>query len=363
MKRRAPKKNSPGIDRNLLIITLLLTFLGLVAVADASAPVAIQRFSDKFYLLKQQAFWAFIGVVLMIVLSKVNYKVWEKFATTILFVNMFALILVFVPGLGIRVLGAKRWLDFGFFSFQPSEFIKLALVIYFAKLYSRNKKFFSYIVPLFLISLLIMLQPDLGTTLVIVTTSIIQIFVTGVSLLQVFLLGIVGIIGSFLLIIASDYRRERLTTFLKLSRDPLGEGYHIRQVLLALGSGGLWGVGLGHSRQKYLFLPETATDSIFAIIAEEVGFLGASVLLLLIGIFIFRIFSLAKKAPDNFSYMLAIGVASWISIQTIFNIGSMVALIPLTGIPLPFISYGGSSLMTMLIGIGILLNISRYAKK
>ena len=165
------------------------------------------------------------------------------------------------------------------------------------------------------------------------------------------------------MIFTSDYRKERLMTFLKISQNPLDEGYHIRQVLLALGSGGVFGVGLGHSRQKFLFLPETATDSIFAIIAGEVGFIGSSLLMLLMGFFVFRAFRIAKKAPDKFSFILATGLSAWIGIQIVFNIGSMVALIPLTGIPLPFISFGGTSLVAVLTASGILQNISKHGNE
>jgi cell division protein FtsW len=350
-------------NTKIFFVTILLVFLGLIAVADASAPTALQRFSDKFYYLKAQSVWATVGLILMFVFSKINYKFLEKIAAPFFYLSLIGLILVFVPGLGIKIMGAKRWVDLGVTTIQPSEFAKLSLALYLAKLASMNKKTLSYFVALGSCVLLIMLEPDLGTTLVITSMAFSQIFISGINLIQLFLVSSFGGVLAFLLIITSSYRRDRLMTFLKLAEDPLNKGYHLRQILLALGSGGLFGVGLGDSRQKYLFLPETATDSIFAVIAEEVGFIGASALIILFVLYIYQGISIARNAPDRFSAVLATGIVSWIGFQTFLNIGSMVSLVPLTGIPLPFISTGGSSLVTMLIGTGILMNISKYAKK
>ncbi len=363
LKKSVNKSVSLQIDKKLLFLTILLTFFGLIAVADASAPLALRNFSDKYYFFKQQFYWAIAGVVLMLIFSKINYKFWERIATPLFIGSLIGLFMVFIPGLGIKVLGASRWINLGFTSFQPSELIKLTLAIYLAKIFSKGKSVAAYFVPVLIVAGLIMLQPDLGTTSIIVGLSMVQIFTSGIDLFRFAGAGLLGAVGVLGLIISSSYRRERLMTFLKVSKNPLDEGYHIRQILLALGSGGFWGVGLGQSRQKYLFLPETATDSIFAIIAEEIGFLGAFLFVLLFALFIYRGFSIAQKAPDKFSYLLAIGVTSWIGIQIFFNIASMVALVPLTGIPLPFVSYGGTALVTTLIATGILLNISKYGKK
>ncbi len=367
LRRNIEQKNKTpvgtfAIDKKLLFLTILLTFLGLIAVADASAPLALRNFSDKYYFFKQQFYWAIVSVFLMMVTTKINYKFWERIATPFFLISLAALFLVFIPGIGIRVLGASRWINLGFFSFQPSEIIKLTLAIYLAKIFSKGKNLTAYFVPVLVVAALIMLQPDLGTTSIVVGLSMLQIFASGIDLFRFTGALLLGGLGALGLIISSSYRRERLMTFLKVSQNPLDEGYHIRQILLALGSGGFWGVGLGQSRQKYLFLPETATDSIFAIIAEEIGFLGAFIFIVLFGIFIYRGIMIAKKAPDKFSYLLAIGITSWIGIQIFFNIASMVALVPLTGIPLPFVSYGGTSLVATLVGTGILLNISKYGK-
>lgn len=363
MARSRLKKQSSAPDKKVLILSIVLTLVGLVAITDASAPTAIREFSDKYYFLKQQAVWVGIGMVLLFLFSQINYKFWKRLAVPIFGIALVFLLLLFIPGLGTRVLGAKRWLILGPFSLQPSEFMKLSLAIYLAKVAASDKKILSYLVPIGLVSFLIMLQPDLGTALVIVGIGLVQMFVAGVNFFYFIAAVFTGGLASFILIITSEYRRDRLLTFFEQTTDPLGKSYHIRQVLLALGSGGLFGVGLGQSRQKYLFLPETATDSIFAVIAEELGFVGASVLLLLLAYFILRGIKIAAGAPDRFSKVLSVGIVTWIGSQVFLNIGSMVALVPLTGIPLPFLSYGGSSIISVLAATGILLNISKHASK
>jgi cell division protein FtsW len=233
-------------------------------------------------------------------------------------------------------------------------------VLYFAKLAESKKGFFAYILPLFIVCFLIMLQPDLGTTLVVAAIGMAQIFVAGVSAVKFLGLLILSSFLGFALIWFSDYRRDRLLTFLKQVTDPLGKSYHISQILISLGLGGFWGVGLGESRQKYLFLPETATDSIFAIIAEEIGFVGSVVLISLFIYLIYRGFKIAVLSSDIFAKMTAFGFTVWIASQAFLNLASMTSLTPLTGIPLPFISYGGSSLIMILMSAGIVLNISKY---
>lgn len=357
------KKQTKTLDRKLLLITLLLTGLGLVAVADASAPIALRNFGDRFYFVKQQAVWAVIGVFCLFIFSKIKYTLWERLATPLFFGSIALLVLVLIPGLGIKVLGARRWFSIGPVTFQPSEFVKLFLVIYLAKVASKGMPPLSYFVPPFLMAGLIMLQPDLGTTIVLVGTAMAQIFVSGVSLFHLSAALFFSVLVSTILVFMSGYRRDRLLTFLKQTHDPLGKAYHISQILIGLGAGGFWGVGLGQSRQKYLFLPETATDSIFAVVAEEIGFLGAGVLIIIFSAFILKGMLIARNAPDKFSRVLAVGVVGWIGIQILLNLASMVAVVPLTGIPLPFFSYGGSSLTAALIGTGILLNISKYVEK
>lgn len=360
MKRVKLLKQKKGIDITLLILTLILVFIGLVAVTDASAPQALSVYGDKFFLAKQQLIWAAVGTAVFFIVSRIHYTFWEKIATPLFFVSVGLLLFVLLPSFGFKALGARRWIPLGFFSIQPSEIIKLSLAMYLAKVASKNKNPISFFVPLVIVAGIVMFQPDLGTTLVLLGIGICQIFVSGINLLYIAGSAILAGIGTLVVTLLSTYRRERLMTFLETTQDPLGKGYHIRQILLGLGSGGLFGVGLGASRQKYLFLPEASTDSIFAIIAEELGIIGALALIILFGYFIYRCFSVAVHAPDKFSQVLCVGLATWIATQTFLNIGSMVALVPLTGVPLPFISYGGSSLVMILAACGILLNVSKY---
>jgi len=349
------------VDRTLMALIFTLLIVGLIAIADASAPEAINNYSDKFYFVKQQLMWAGIGTVAMIIAAKIHYSFWSKIATPLFGISLLFLLVVLLSHFGFSALGAKRWLYIGFFNFQPSELVKLTLAIYLAKVASKSKAALSYFLPLILVVGLIMLQPDLGTVLVIGFIALSQIFISGVNLWYFVGSLVFGFFGTLVLILTSSYRKERLLTFLESTRDPLGTSYHIRQILLGLGSGGLFGVGLGASRQKYLFLPEASTDSVFAVIAEELGIIGSVLIVSLFGIFIYKGLSIAAKAPDNFGRVLAAGITAWIGGQAFLNIASMVAIVPLTGIPLPFISYGGSSLVSVMIGCGILLNISGEA--
>jgi len=357
------KKLRTGADWQFAFLVLSLTLLGLLFIADASAPQALKFFNNRFYFARQQLVWSLVGIVLFVLFSKINYKFWFRYASVIFFLSVLALILVIVPAFGLKALGARRWLNFGSFSFQPSELIKFALVLYFARLSELKKGLLSFAIPLVLVSFLIMLEPDLGTTLVVAAIGIFQIFISGVNVFYFFILVLTSLFFGVVLIISSDYRRARLMTFLEQTADPLGHGYHITQVLISLGLGGLFGVGLGESKQKYLFLPEAATDSIFAVIAEEVGFLGSLVLIFLFVYLIYRGFKIAILSPDTFSKVTTFGFVVWIGVQVLLNLGSMTALTPLTGIPLPFISYGGSSLVMLLASTGIILNISRHRQE
>ena len=357
------KKVKTGIDWQFALLVLSLTLLGLLFIADASAPQALKFFNNRFYFARQQLVWSLVGIVLFVLFSKINYKFWFRYASVIFFLSVLALILVIVPAFGLKALGARRWLNFGFFGFQPSELVKFALILYFARLSQLKKGFWSFVIPLVFVSFLIMLEPDLGTTLVVATIGILQIFVSGVNFFYFLVLVSVSLVSGIILIISSSYRRARLMTFLAQTTDPLGHGYHITQVLISLGLGGLFGVGLGESKQKYLFLPEAATDSIFAVIAEEVGFIGSLVLIFLFVYLIYRTLKIAVSSPDIFSKVASFGFAAWVGSQVILNLGSMTALTPLTGVPLPLVSYGGSSLVMLLSLAGIILNISRYRQE
>lgn len=363
MQKIRLKKQKKTNDKKILILALILSGLGLLFIADASAPQALNNFSDQFYFVKQQAVWGFLGIILLFIASKIHYSLWEKLAVPIFAVGVVVLILVLVPSIGVKTLGARRWLNIGSVSLQPSEFIKLALAMYLAKAIAKKKSVLTYFLPILLVAGLIIAQPDFGTMVVVSLIGLTQIFVSGIKLLPMIGAFLVGSALSFIAIMTSDYRKQRLLTYLELTKDPLDSAYHIRQILLALGSGGLLGVGLGQSRQKYLFLPEAATDSIFAVIAEEVGFIGASVIIIAFAALIYRGFKIAKGAPDTFSQVLAVGITTWIGGQAFLNIAAMTAILPLTGIPFPFFSYGGSALTMLLFATGILLNISKYETK
>jgi len=352
----------PHINRKILIYVLTLAATGLIAVADASAPLAIRQFDDKFFFVRQQAVAAAAGLIFMFFLSAINYKFWEKYAVYVFLISLGLLVLVLIPGFGSKYLGARRWLLLGPVNFQPSELVKLTLSMYIAKLAVANKKILAFFAPLAVIGILVMLQPDMGTAMILVGMGLIQIFATGVNIFAYFGMVTLGVISAVALIFTSDYRRERLVSFINHTQN-IESSYHIRQVLLAIGSGGLFGVGLGQSRQKFLFIPESASDSIFAIIAEEAGFIRAGFLLLIFFLLVFEGYKVALQTEDRFGKILAIGIISWIGLQTVLNLSSMLSIIPITGVPLPFISYGGTSIAMLLASSGILLNISKNAKK
>lgn len=347
-------------DRGLAILAIVITAISVIFVANSSAPQAQNVFGDRFYFAKQQALWGFLGVIGMFLGTKIHYSTWKKLALPLFLVTVVLLVMVLIPGLGLKIYGARRWLSLGPLSFQPSELAKLTLAIYLASILSGKKNLLAFILPFVLFCGLVIAQPDLGTMLIIGAIGVVQLFISGVNIFIFSGISLIGIILSAVLVIISGYRRERFMHFLESMTSPLSTSYHVRQVLLALGSGGLFGVGLGQSRQKYLFLPESAADSIFAVIAEEIGFLGALVLIILFMILIFKSLRITKEAPDNFATLLAAGITAWIGSQTVLNIGSMVALVPLTGVPLPLFSYGGSAMVNILFAIGILLNISKY---
>lgn len=369
MKRfRSSFKRNPGaimkaqilgrFDKPLLLVVLGLLFFGVVMVANASVVDATRFFDDKFFFAKRQVFWAIAGVISMLVCLKIDYKIWKKLSLPILLGTLVLLIAVLIPGVGTKVLGAKRWIDLGSFSLQPAELAKFALLTYFSRVFSDKMAIIPFLFPLALVVGLVMLEPDMGTTMVISALSIIMYFAGGAPIWHFSALIPAGLVG-LMFVLASDYRRERLLTFLNPAADPLGASYHIRQILIALGSGGVFGLGLGQSRQKYLFLPEPATDSIFAIIGEELGFIGGLAVILAFAFIVWRGFSIAAQISDPFGKLLAIGITSWIGIQAFVNLSAMVAIVPLTGVPLPFLSYGGTALILNLTAMGILLSISK----
>jgi len=361
-------KTIKKVDPLLLSIVLILLVFGLVMISSAGIIFSNVRFGDAYHLFKRHFLYGIIiGLPSMYLVSKIHYKFWQKIALPFFIITLILLGLVLVSGIGVSYQGASRWIDLGPISFQPTEIVKIGMIIYLAAWLtgkgSKVKDIKEGLVPFLIIlgmtAFLIICQPDIGTLGVIVITSLIMFFISGAPVKYILgiLMGGLGLVA--LLIKIEPYRMNRLTAFLDPSVDPQGISYQINQALLAIGSGGIFGLGLGQSRQKYNYLPEPVGDSIFAIISEELGMIGASVLVCFFITFALRGYRIARYAPDEFSRLTAVGITSWIVFQALVNIMSIVKLMPLTGIPLPFISYGSTSLVFTLIGVGILLNISK----
>ena len=354
-------------DFVLFIAVIALILFGLVMIYSASSIWAEYKFQDSFKYVKQQSLFIIVGIILMIVISKVDYHWYYKRTNTILGVCLFLLVLVLIPGIGSVRNGSRSWFGIGPFGVQPSEFTKLALIIFTAKYLTNSNKFLKDIkkgvLPilgvLFLIFGLIMLQPDFGTGMIIVVTILAMMFIAGVNMKFFFGLGILGIGGIVGLIAIAPYRMDRITSFLNPWKDPLGTGFQIIQSLYDIGPGGILGMGFLNSRQKHFYLPEPQTDFIFSIISEEFGVLGV----ILVGAFflliLWRGIKIALSCKDSFSKYLAFGMIFQILIQAVMNLMVVIGLIPVTGVTLPFLSYGGSSLLITLCSIGIILNISR----
>lgn len=352
-------------DLILLGTTLILVLFGLFMIYDASSYVAFRDFGDKYHYIKDQMLWVVIGFSALSITAFFDYRKLYNLSLPFLIGAIFLLILVFVPGLGVSLLGARRWVDLGFTYIQPSEFVKLSLALYLSAWFSTNEKgrFPAFILLLGTIIFLVIAQPDMGTAVIITAIGLGIYFLSGANMIHFIALIPAILLGGLALIKLEPYRAQRLTTFLDPTREIEGASYHVRQILIALGSGGLMGVGAGNSLQKYAYLPESTTDSIFAIVGEEFGFLGGVILVLLFSIIAIRGFHIATHAKDKFGKLLAGGITIFLSSQAMINLAAQTALVPLTGIPLPFISYGGSALIVNLVSIGILLSIGRSSQK
>lgn len=347
-------------DLSLFLTTVILIMFGLLMVYDASAVSGLKEARDSLFYIKQQLIWAGLGVSSMVFFSGFNYMKFRSLALP-LFLSSFVLLLaVFIPGLGVSGGGAHRWLRLGGITVQPAEIIKLTGVIFLAALFEKRVKLLPFLIIVTAVSLITaVLQKDLGSTIVFAATSAAVYFAAGAPFWHFALSVPAAALAFFLLVFTSSYRSRRIMAFLDPFSDPQGFTYHISQVLIALGSGGLFGLGLGHSRQKFSYIPEVSTDSIFGIIGEELGFFGSAFLIILFAYLLLRGFKIATNCENNFGKILALGLTSWLGIQIIINLSSMTSLLPLTGVPLPFISYGGSALVANLTAVGILLNISR----
>ena len=372
-------KNKP-FDFILFIDVLLLLALGIVMVLSASSPSALAEKGDSYYYVKTQAFSAVLGLFFMYVISKIDYRKYKKINKWWFYIiSVVLLLLVLVPGIGYSAKGATRWIDLKVTTLQPSEIVKVLLIMFFAMYLSEHRKSLKELVPGFVIPIalvsgiiliLVLVQNHLSASFVILAIVSIMMLMAGSRLVHFLSIGSVGLIGgiSALYIRAKatgsgGFRITRIISFLDPWKDAQDSGYQIIQGLYAIGSGGLFGLGLGQSKQKYLYIPEPHNDFIFAVLAEELGFLGCIVVLLLFGIFIWRGLVIAMKAPDMFGSLVAIGITSLVGIQVVMNIAVVTASIPNTGIPLPFFSYGGTALLILLCSVGILLSISRAGNK
>lgn len=366
-------KTRQGPDALLLLTTFLLLGIGLVMVYSSSSVWSLYKFNISYYYLRRQAIFAGLGLAAMFFFSRLNYWHWQRLVKAVLGINFLLLPLVFIPGIGVARTEAQRWLNFGFVQFQPSDVTKFALVLFTANYLVVKKDYLQTfkrgLLPVLVVTGLalglIMAQPDLGTTLTILITVFILLFGGGARIMHLggLVVGALSLLAMSIILFPEKlaYQMGRLTSFLNPWAEPTGSGWQIIQSLLAIGSGGLGGVGLGASRQKFLYLPEPWSDFIYAIICEEIGFIGGAAVIILFLILIWRGYRIAITAPDLFGKHLAMGLTTLIAVQTCINLGVVLGTLPVTGITLPLLSYGGTSLLMTLSFIGILLNISRHS--
>ncbi|OLN22889.1 putative lipid II flippase FtsW [Domibacillus antri] len=349
------------------MLVLLLTGSGLLMVASAGEVWGQFNYGNPYYFVQRQAFFAAAGLIVMACISYVDYRIWKKIARPLLIIAFLFLLAVLIPGIGMVRNGSQSWIGFGTLSFQPSELMKIALIFYFSALLAGRKKVIhlfwkGLFKPLFVLGMafaLIMMQPDLGTAAVMGGTAFLLLFIAGAPIRFFVMTGVSALAGLVLLILSAPYRIKRITAYLDPWSDPLGSGFQIIQSLYAVGPGGLFGYGYGESRQKYYYLPEPQTDFIFAIWAEETGFIGAVFIMILFFLLIWRGIHIAMRMEDSFGALLVCGITAMISLQSFINLGVVTGLLPVTGVTLPFLSYGGSSLTMTLASAGIVLSVSR----
>ena len=353
------------IDKLLLISVVFISLFGLLMIYSSSSIWAEYKFNDPYKFLKSQALFLIVGYFIIYIISKIPYQTYYQYSNIILLICITLLILVLIPGIGTVRNGSRSWFGIGSFGVQPSEFAKIGIIIFTSKYLTNNKiKDIKHsVLPILSIVILIfgliMLQPDFGTGIIIVITIIVLLFISGVKLNFFIKLGMLGLIGIVALIIIAPYRLKRIISFINPWADPLGSGFQIIQSLYAIGPSGLLGAGIGNSIQKHFYLPEPQTDFIFSIISEELGFMGVLIIASLFITIIYRGIKISIKQENNFSKYLAFGLTFSLAFQAILNLMVVVGLIPVTGVTLPFLSYGGSSLLVSMATIGILLNISK----
>lgn len=359
-----------GFDRNLIIIAGVIVLLGLVMLSSASSVISYNTYGDSYYLFKHQIFGLFIGIAAFWFFSKVDYQIWRKYALLMLAASIVLLLLVFIPGLSAGWGSSRSWINIFGYSLQPSELVKITFLLYLAAwLEGRKKKLQEissglgpFLIILGVIAILMLLQPDMGTLTIIALTSMIVYFIGGGKVKHIVGIILLGFTALALMINIYPYQANRFKCLADPSFSPKGYCYQINQSLIAIGSGGVLGRGLGASRQKFYYLPEAQNDSIFPIFSEEAGLIFSVILILLYLALFHKGILIAKNAPDDFGKILAIGIVSWIVVQALINIGGMVNIMPMTGVPLPMISYGGSAMLAALGALGILNNISRQGR-
>lgn len=363
-----PRKVTP--DPILFLVVLVLLALGIVMVYSASAIVALERFGDAYLFLRKQAFWAALGLALLWGAMHVDYRVWRPLVGPLLVVAFGLLVLVLLPPFGHEVNGTRRWLRWGPLSVQPTELAKLALVLYLADFLARRRAavrdFLRGVVPPLLVTgamaALVMGQPDLGSSVTLLGVGLCLMFLGGVRAAHVALVAVAAVPVALGAVLGASYRVRRVFAFLDPWADPRGAGFQIIQSYLALGSGGALGRGLGESRQKLFYLPEPHTDFVFAVLGEELGFVGAALTVGLFGLLLWRGVRIGLRTSDPFGALLALGLTAMLSTQALVNLGVVAGLLPTKGLPLPFVSFGGSSLLMALLAVGILLNVSQHAE-
>lgn len=371
-KIRGLASAAKGADLQFLVAVYILLAFGLLMVLSASSPIAYASQStnnDSFYYFKKQLLWAVFGSVGMLITANYDYRKLKQWAFPALVMSVLLLILVLVPGIGRKINDARRWIYIGPINFQPSEVAKITMIVFFSYSLSKNYKelknfgvFLMYIAIIGVVALIIMMEPHFSCTMLIVATCVILLFVAGAKIGHFMILGLAALPVLVMAIAMAPYRLARVTTFLDPFKDIQGEGWQIVQSLYAIGSGGIFGAGLGQSRQKYMNIPEPQNDFIFSILAEEFGLLGAILVSLMFIFLIARGVKIALKAPDLFGTLLTTGIIAMIAIQALVNIAVVTSSIPVTGMPLPFFSYGGTALAITMSEMGIVLNVSKHSK-
>lgn len=327
---------------------------------EASVAQALELFGDQYHFVRQQAVWLAVGTVAMVLVSFIPPAWYRKLTVLAYGFSIFLLTLVFVPGLGLSINGARRWIQLPGFALQPVEILKLGVVLFFASWLAEHQRKRPFLLLTAVPAALLLLQPDMGSTLIILSITVGMFFLAGGEIKFLMGFGTIGLVALVLLVVMYPYRLQRVQTFLNPESDPLGSGFHVRQITLALGSGGWFGQGIGKSRQKFAYIPEVSNDSVFAIIGEETGFVGSTFIILLFGWLIRTLFAIMRLTQDDaYLYLLASGITIWIASQVILNLAAVVVLVPLTGLPLPFFSYGGSALIMVLLATGVVAASAR----